>query len=338
MPAARPHPPPLWAAAVFAATLAALMLGTAATVALAPALGSRIAELAAAQRPDDGDHYLASDAGGPVDHHVLFFGLDAEALVRVRAADVLFLGNSRLMFALRPAVLRPFFANAGLHYYALGFGFGEGDKFPLTIIRKFDLRPRLVVVNSDGFFGGWLSEWAETVNRDTPYAARKLRWEAEVAHDARAALHEVAPHWLSLFGWPGLGQARTFNTYRSRFDGTWDIAPWPEATFGFQSPSSGGAPPGRGEVEAARTFFREMTARGSRVVLTRVPTPNPRPGGAPSAFAELLGVPLLEVALPGPATVDQSHLGAGSAHDWSRAVAKELAPHLAALASPASIR
>lgn len=327
-PSARPAV--LAPAAVFAAALTAAVTATVVAVDRVPALRARAAALIEAERPADDDHYLAGDIGGLVDHHVLFFGLDPEALAHLRAADVLFLGNSRLMFALRPAVLRPAFEALGLSYYALGFGFREGDRFPLAIIRRFDLRPRLVVVNVDGFFGGGLSAWAEVVNRDTQFAARKLRWEAEVAHSVRRKVHVVAPNWLGLFGRPGLGQARELNTYRSRLDGTWQLSPWPSATGTFLPPRSPGAELSRGEVAAARAFKAEMDARGIRVVLTRVPAPEPAPGGAPERFARLLDVPLVEVAPPAMTSGDNSHLDEPSAHDWSRMLMPALAPYLRA--------
>lgn len=328
MPSARPHTPALWPGAVFAVVLTVLLVATVAAVDGIPALGAAAAGLLDAERPADSDHYLASDAGGQVDHHVLYFGLDAEALARLQAAEVLFLGNSRLMFALRPEALRPAFAALGRSYYALGFGFREADRFPLAIIRRFNLRPGLVVVNADGFFGGGLSPWAEVVNRDTVFAARKLRWEAERAHEVRRAVHIVAPNWLALFGRPGLGQAREMNTYRSRFDGTWHISPWPAAHTSFQPPPLDGPPPTRGEIAAARAFKAEMDARGIRIVLTRVPTPEPHDGAGPARFAELLPAPLVVAETPGLTSGDRSHLDPASAHDWSRAFVSALAPHL----------
>lgn len=328
MPAAGPHPPVLWPAAVFAVTLAALLVGTVAAVDSVPALQEAAADLLAAEQPGDRDHYLAGDVGRSVDHHVLFFGLDTEVQARLGAADVLFLGNSRLMFALRPEVLRPAFAAIDRSYYALGFGFREADRFPLAIIRRFDLRPRVVVVNADGFFGGGLSPWAEVVNRDTPFAARKLRWEAETAHDVRRTVHIVAPNWLALFGRPGLGHARELNTYRSRLDGTWQVSPWPESRTTFRPPPLDGPALTRGEIAAARAFKAEMDARGTRIVLTRVPTPDPHAAAGPARFADLLRVPLVVVETPGLTSGDGSHLDEASAHDWSRAFVSALTPHL----------
>lgn len=329
MPSARPHPPALWPAAVFSVMVTALLAGTVVVVDRVPSLRTAASGLLDQERPGDDDHYLAGDIGGQVDHHVLFFGLDPEAHARLRAADVLFLGNSRLMFGLRPEVLRPAFAGLGRSYYALGFGFREADRFPLAIIRRFGLAPRVVVVNADGFFGGGLSAWAEVVNRDTPFAARKLRWEAEVAHDVRRAVHIVAPNWLALFGRPGLGHARELNMYRSRLDGTWQVSPWTDSFAAFTPPPLDGLPPTRGEIAAARAFKADLDARGIRIVLTRVPTPAPHGGAGPARFADLLQVPLVVAEAPGLTSGDNSHLDPASAHDWSRAFVAALAPHLA---------
>ncbi len=329
MSPARPRLPILWPAAVCAATLTAMMVATAIVVNAVPELSGRAADLLAAEPPDD-DHYLAADLGSNIDHHVHLFGLDSDATERMRAADVLFLGNSRLMFALRPAVVGPEFVALGLSYYALGFGFREADRFPLAIIRRFDLRPRVVVVSADGFFGGGLSAWAETVNRDTPFAARKLRLEAEAAHQVRQSMQAVAPNWLSLFGRPGLAQARSLNIFRSRLDGTWEISPWPSGNSAFRAPPAAGPAIGRRERAAALAFKAEMDDRGITLILTRVPTPEPHAGAGPARFADLLQVPLVLAEPPGMTSADGSHLDWPSAYDWSRQFMASLVPYLPA--------
>lgn len=321
----------LWPAAVFVTVLTGAVLATEVARETVPVLRDQQQLIVQAQRPSDGDHYLANDMGGHIDHHVLFFGTDPEVLERMRAADVLFLGNSRIMFGLRPEELRPFFAAQGLRYYVMGFGYREGDRFPLAIIRKFDLRPRLVVINADGFFNAGLSEWADVVNRDTPFAARKLQVEAEAAHEVRRVVHHLVPNWLRIFGTPGLGFRRGFIAFRSRADGTWDISPWPEGTHGFTDRPLAGGPLARGEIAAARAFKQELDERGSQLVLTRVPSPEPMPGAGPATFAELLGVPLVTATVPALTTPDDSHLSQGSARDWTRAFLAALAPTLRGL-------
>jgi hypothetical protein len=234
------------------------------------------------------------------------------------------------MFAMRPGMLRPFFAAEGVRHYVMGFGFREADQFPLAIIRKFDLRPKLVVVNADGFFGGGLSAWAEMVMKDTTFAARKFQWEAERAHAARRVVHHVVPNWLGLFGQPGLQLRRAFVAYRARFDGTWAVSPWDTGTDPFTPPPLDGRLASQVETAAALAFRDELDRRGSRLVVTRVPTPVPMPGAGPARFAELLNVPLVTADVPVLTSGDGSHLDESSAHDWSRAFLSALTPYVRA--------
>ena len=174
-----------------------------------------------------------------------------------------------------------------------------------------------------------LSPWADVVIRDTPFAARKLQWEAEAAHEARRVAHRLVPNWFQLFGQPGLGLRRAFIAYRSRSDGTWDISPWPEGTLGFSEPPLDGPLLGRHEIAAARDFKQELDRRGSQLVLTHVPSPEPMGGAGPARFAALLGVPLVLADVPALTTYDRSHLSEGSAHDWTRVLLGALEPSLA---------
>ena len=132
----------------------------------------------------------------------------ADALAHLKRADVLFLGNSRLMFAARPGVFDAFFTERGLRYYVLGFGFREADRFPLAIIEKFDLRPRVVVVNADGFFQNHLSDFARTVIEGLGRSARgSSAVEAETGHEVRRAVHQLVPNYIDVFGRPGFAMA-----------------------------------------------------------------------------------------------------------------------------------
>lgn len=315
-------------AAVFVALIAALAVASIAVRELVPTLQGRVQTIAQAERPPGGDYYLASDIAATVDHHVFYFGLDPVVQEQLRRADVLFLGNSRLMFALRPSVLRPFFEARGLRHYVMALGYREGDAFPFTILREFNLRPRLVIVNADGFFDAEFSSWADVVQRDTPFAARKFRWESEAAHEIRRVVHQVVPNWFRLLGLPGLSSRRGMIVYRSRHDGTTELSPWPDGVEVIGAPDLAGAPLGRGEHAAATNFKAELDLRGSALVLTFVPTPEPMAGGGPARFAALLGVPLVAPPIVGATSYDHSHLTQGSAHDWSRAFVAALDPVL----------
>jgi hypothetical protein len=333
-----PRPAPIHAterpAVAFVVALVALVVGTVAAWELLPGLRDRVDAVAAAQGPDHVDFYLANGRGGHVDHHVLFFGLDDTAIAHLRAADVLFLGNSRLMFAMDPAVFGPFFEARGLKPYVMGFGFREADAFPLAVMRRLDLRPRLVVVNADGFFGGGLSDWAEEVVRDTPFEARKWQWESESAHGAARVIHQLVPNWLELLGRPGFPDRTGFIAHRSRTDGSWLVSSAREGPRETILPSDLAVPePGRHEFSGARRFKAELDARGARLVLMLVPTPE-RMGGSPVRLAETLGVPFVDAGVAGLSSKDNSHLDAESAPHFTRALLEALAPHLPPPAAP----
>jgi hypothetical protein len=283
--------------------------------ALSASDAARRLDIVTYQEPADREtYYLAADRGGQVDHYVLYHGTDREALERLRAAQVLFLGNSRLMFALDTGALRGFFTARGLTYYVLGFGHTEQDDFPARIIAKYNLRPTVVVVNADGFFWDGQSPWAGQVVRDSWFDAWKLQREAEATHWVRRRLHAVIPQYVDLS--QGI---REFIAFRSRLDGTWFVGNDFDEEFPFTWPPAGDRhQPSRRSLEAAETFKADLDARGARLILCLVPSPLASMHRA-QVLAAHLGVPLVAPAVGQLTTVDRSHLTAASAWRFERA-------------------
>ncbi len=320
------HRPSFTPAIVFTLVFLGLAALTALAQTVLPTLADRVPHIARADPPSEDESYLAADRGGHVDHHVHYFGLDREAVEALRSAEVLFLGNSRLMFALRPRVLDAFFEARGLSYYVMGFGFREGDLFPLAILRRFDLRPRLIVVNADGFFGRDLSEWATEVMDDSHFEAMKLQWENETAHEVRRLAHRVVPHWFDLFERPGLADGDEFIAYRSRRNGTWRVSPWPSGDHAVPLGMPGGqAAPWT--IDAAQRFKTEVEDRGGQLVLTFVPTPAPDTREV-AAVAKALDIPLAVPMVDGLTSHDESHLTEDSATIWTERFVQALSPYI----------
>jgi len=271
-----------------------------------------------AMPPASGSYYLAHDRGGHIDHHVLFHGIDKVALSNLRQADVLFLGNSRLMFALNQSGLQAFFKDLNLRYYVLGFGHEEQDDFPARIIRKYDLRPSFVVVNVDGFFWDGQSDWASKVMEESAFDAWKLQWEAEASHVVRRRLHAVLPHYVDL----KRGQ-REFVIYRSRLDGSWFVA----NDFGdgepFRWPVHDRTEPSSRSKRSAEEFKLDVESRGAKLILVLVPAPHASAHRA-QVLADHLGVPLLTPPIAEPKTIDQSHLSLESSLRFEGAFFEEL--------------
>ncbi len=287
-------------------------------------------DIATAEAPASGaTTYLAHDRGGHVDHHVLFHGLDRRARQRITEADVLFLGNSRLMFGLDQRELVKAFSPLGLRYYVLGFGHDEGHTFPRAIIERFGLRPRLVVANVDNFFSVDRSPWAERVLDDGWFDAMKLRLEHTAAHAVRRRLHRIVPHWPDV-----IANRTEFIIHRSAVDGTWDV--------GTQFAQSGPLPVA-GEprelvhiepsvVARAQAFKADLDRRGTKLVLCLVPSPD-TPRARAFALGKVLGVPVVAPEPENPQTIDGSHLTEESAEAFSDTLLQELGPHLQDVAS-----
>lgn len=311
----------------FAGTLTLLVGLTYGAWLTVPGLQGRVRNIMVAQRPPAPSYYLAHDRGGHLDHDVIYHGTDVEALANLKKADILFVGTSRMMFALRSRILAPWASAHGVSYYALGFGYRDGDAWALEVIRKHDLRPRLVVVNVDGFFNRAMSPGARRVLGDTPFGARKRLYEGELGHEVRRRIHQVIPNWIDLYGRAGFPFGNEFIAYRSRRDGIWAVSPWPTPQMAAASQDFAVEPVGPRIGDAARAFKAELDERGSRMVLTYVPTPEDS-GGNPVAIGAMLGVPVVGMGVEGLTSHDGSHLSEESAVFWSRRLIADLTPYL----------
>lgn len=280
----------------------------------------------APQPAADDSYYVAHDRGGHIDHHVIYHAIDRTSHDRLTSAEVLLLGNSRLMFAFERPALRGFFSQTGLSYFVMGFGHNEHNEFPEAIIERFDLRPRLVIVNADRFFVAGQSPWAVRVRADSRFDAWKRFHETEASHAVRRVVHRVVPHVPDL-----AGRQREFIAYRSRLDGTWWVSNRFEGLAGAFDAEDDGEETLllEHEIAAARAFRDAMAARGAQLVLTFVPTPRASRTRA-MRMSEILGVPLVAPRLDDLATVDGSHLTRESAARFSEAFFAELEPVLRA--------
>ena len=273
------------------------------------------------------DFYVATDS---LDHIVLSRGWD-ETVPHLKAADVLFLGNSRVMLGFSRTELGTMFDRLGMHYYLLGFGHTEGDQFPLAIIRKFNLRPRFVVINADPFFVGGVSPFGRKVASMSTFDARKALFEG-AAHDRFvSALRPLLPHWPDLAD----GPVSRLPLYRARSDGAW-LGP---SAFAKTTPVREGvdAPPGpvpEARLLLAKQFKAEMDARGTQIILTCVPSPAADRRQA-EEFARYLDVPLVDPHMDGLETFDRNHLTPESARRFTAAFVAAVEPVLSAPSSPA---
>jgi hypothetical protein len=142
--------------------------------------------------PPSPEFYLSVTDQNAIDGFVFLNELE-EVCAPIRAADVVFFGDSRLQFAFRGEALRSFFAERGLNYYLLGFPNGS-SLIARGILDRCNARPRLAVVLETGFFVGRAEGFDELILESSAFDARKSRMEFEMAFAVRRRLHSVLPH------------------------------------------------------------------------------------------------------------------------------------------------
>jgi hypothetical protein len=255
------------------------------------------------------EFYLAYFHGG-VENYVIYDNVYGAAN-ELKRADVLFLGNSRMLYAMRDQeALKRYFSARHLRYYTLAFAYGEGDRFPEAIIRKYDLHPKWVVVNADPFFGAATSPLASKVMSGGSFDVFKFRFETNLSFDVQRKLHQVLPY-LGLSKW---NEEPDWVYYRSKLDGTIRLAAY-KGKSGSAERSAEAAPqvPLLDQIDEGRRFHEELRARGAKLVLTSVP---PSPDASANLLGSSLGVPVIDCSAKGLSTFDGSHLDAASTRQF----------------------
>jgi len=271
--------------------------------------------------PPSSSHYLSVTDVHAVDALVYEHELE-DVCPPIRAADVLFVGNSRLQFAIDSEQARSFFAQRGLRYYMLGFPLGT-DRFVGRILEKCGARPSLVVAFATGFFRGDFEKFEEQAVSSGRFGALKTRLEFELAFLARRLIHRLLPHPV---GRDLEGGSRIL--HRSTLDGSWSVA----AEVAYDVPVFEGEEPARTRVpgphlKAAERLRAQLGQRGSELVLAYVPSSYPGRRRA-RQIATRLGVPLLDPWVPALRTRDGVHLVDESAKRYSAALLRQLESRL----------
>jgi hypothetical protein len=123
--------------------------------------------------------YCTSDEYGDFEHGAYYFDLEPEAVDNLRKAKVLFLGNSRSQFAFSTDEVTRYFSERSIPIHLMGFGFGDGAGFARTLIKKYNLKPKILVVDTGPFFNSHLSQPASEIVEDLkPFRKRvQARWD-----------------------------------------------------------------------------------------------------------------------------------------------------------------
>lgn len=254
-------------------------------------------------------YYIAyCDVGhyGDYDHGAFWYALEPTIGSSLRQAEVLFLGNSRTQWAFSGSATTDWFSSARASYYLLGFAYDENYHFEGGLLRKFAPRPKVYIINVDGFFLPSVSEPAQLVmsGSDTLRRYQDKRF--------RQRLQELVCRHLALLC------GHHFVFFRARTSGQWVRE---GGSFG-RAPTSEDRTLDEARVaqqaRAGADFLSQLSVARECVIFTIVPTVNTRYAEA-AAIAARLHVPLVAPRLAGLRTFDGSHLDRVSAARWSQA-------------------
>ena len=258
------------------------------------------------------DSFFVESAGDDLSQMVLWHGL-GNSIENARRADILFVGDSRMPVGLREEVIVPAASALGLRVFSLACGHVERVPFALELIRKHDLRPKIVVaVGGSHIFRNLWSAPAEKAKRLTRWQA----WTAWVEADARWRLQRWLHSWLPKIDWFGHDLTAPWIMYRSSRTG-W-LLPVVEPSESYPVGVGPDFPSNASLLPVARALKQELDRRGALLVLSVVPYHDTRTGHLPFLSHEL-GVPMVLPSFDGVLTADGSHLSRPSAASYAEA-------------------
>lgn len=269
------------------------------------------------------DQYLAycqTTGYGDYDHGAFWFAMEPDAQRAAAQADVLFLGNSRMQFALSTEATTRWFSSSNALFYLLGFSYGENLQFEAPLLTKLNPRAKVYVINVDRFFDeDWVSSPTDAV-RHRPADAlssfeEKKRWQ--VFHKALCtSVPAICGNQVAFF--------------RSRSNGVWQL----QGSEHFKAAAVSDTVPAAEDLahwkryaELGQEFVSGLPVDRQCVILTIAPWGATKTSEA-HAIADALKLDLVAPKLEGLRTLDGDHLDRESAQRWSAAFFEAAGPRI----------
>jgi len=250
--------------------------------------------------------YCQSDGYGDFDHGAFWFDLEPAATRSAAAADVLFIGNSRMQYAFSSTAAQNWLAKNTPSYYLLGFAYNPRAQFERALLSKLAPRANVYVINLDTFFEENGDVPARIVMDDPTAGSRyqsKQRWQY---------LHHAVCGTVAGF----CGNSYAF--FRARHTGAWQSSGAISANKPVSVDTKIDAEMVAHETVSGRTFLDSLGVDPGCVIFTLVPTVD-TPSATSLAIATGLHTDFIAPDLEGLVTFDGSHLDRASAEKWSAA-------------------
>jgi len=278
----------------------------------------------------DQDKYLAySFALGHEDGEFIWHNIDGAA-DSLRKADVLFIGNSHIYSGVDMPTLEDYSRKNDLSFFNLGFGFNAGSKFAMTIVRRYNLRPKVVIVNVDSnTFSKPLRDYFFSVIDSSYYSGLARAYVHNFKFIAERVAYLIGLRVRLLFDKNAVDNEPY--GFRSARDGGWtwySHSNWQWSPYRFSKikPITSGKCEGEVSAEetlAARQFLEEMRQMGTKVIFTSVPYDDAC-NELNKRLAEKLNVPYIEIGSESLYTYDMYHLDLESSKTFTKRLVDQL--------------
>jgi hypothetical protein len=246
-----------------------------------------------------------------------YFGLEPEAIKSMQGADILFLGNSRAGHTFSSAATRDFMETLSAKYYVLAFGYESSSTSALSLIDKYHLHPKIMIINADPFFSSGDQDEREKLSGHRP--------DIYLGYLLKRAFQHIQP---SLCRSSAIFCGHALTVYRSVVTGAWDIRQYAAAHSGSRNPKIIVEDEGNRWAElpdtlnAARDFVERLSLDPACIIVTSIPSPHSTQGLAKAA-ATAVGAPYVAPTIADLHTFDDSHLTLDDDERWSAEMLRE---------------
>lgn len=266
--------------------------------------------------------YCASKGFGDYEHGVVAYDLVPEVIEQLRAADVVFLGNSIMQASVSTKAVSTYFDQIGHRFYAFGYGYAETSVFPEEIMARHAVRPRVVVINADPFF----ARRASLPGQDTLAGGPVSR----LRYGIKYLFHWIHAPVCAAQAWLCRSASPIDTDFRSVADGRWvRFHSEPESAWSGISAVRHRPVPEEDvlrAIEVANRFVERLGLDRNCVILTGVPTPRTNAEVVAARLATSLGTPWVQPDVLGLMVYDDLHMTQPSAERWSAALMAAIDP------------
>jgi hypothetical protein len=255
--------------------------------------------------------YCRNELYGDFEHGAFLYGLESAAVQRAKQAEVVVIGDSRVQFGFSTGAVRRYFADRGRMYYLLGMGYGSTSDYARALLRRHQLRPRVLIVNAEPYFTRDAPAVPAEVIRAT-LLTRWSYWRKGLFQRAHRPACDVAP---------ALCREAAGGVHRRVDNGEWlwvgllvpgDLSvPFVEREIASEQAEESG--------RIAASFVAELGLDPSCVIVTAVPGLTAGRRQVATRIAELMRASAVLPVVDGLSSLDGDHLNAESAERWSAA-------------------